>query len=328
MRWRLLPLIFLPLVFGGAANERNSELVDAYMSGDWTTVEALLKDKQAMRGQEADVNAVRVALTEVRPAWWEGVKAGKKTAFHPSLYGRTYAVTYDPDLKSSMQLAVTNGVPALSVMWNAGDMDSREAGEHGFSKGDLTDLAIFATLGSITSWAALPPAEKALDESGKLALARYLYFRGNCAAIAYANPPGRRWGNYLFLAAYKADYAKLETRMGRKALGALLIHEVLMHPEIYKSLPLPEALDEKRAEERLAVVFADHLEKNAWTFAEDNAFRTAAKQFANANTQKTAASGIVRFPSKLTMSLNPAGDEPLQAKRDAWVKAQLEKVKR
>jgi hypothetical protein len=114
--------------------------------------------------------------------------------------------------------------------------------------------------------------------------------------------------------------------MGRKALGALLVQEVLMHPEIYKSLPLPASLEEKGAEGTLAVLFADYFEKQGWTFAEDNAFRAAAKQFANANTLKTATTGVVTFPNKLTMALDPGADGALAGKRDAWVKGTFEKA--
>jgi len=321
-----------PLSAAGTAPSLHQDVVNAYLHCDWKSLDALLKDRardlaSLPSAEAADVSAIRTAENEVRPAWWDGIKKGKKVLFHPALWGRSFAATYDPELKSSMQLSVTNDVPAISVNWLAADMDSAAPAEHGFTRGELTDLAIFATLGSVDSWSALPPADKPLDEAGKLALARYLDFRGNLAGVAYANPGGRRWGYWLFLAASKPEFARIPTRQGRKAVASLLLCEVLTRPQLYTSFGLPKTLPEQGAEDALAVALADSLEKKttpAWTFAEDQALRLAAKQFSNANGTKAFTSGTVILPNKLSMAFDPRADEPLAPKRDAWIKQQFD----
>jgi hypothetical protein len=328
----LLPLLALSLL-AATAPSFHTQLTTAYLTCDWTTLDTLLKDQKQIaalpKDAAADLTAIKLALAETRPPWWNNVKTGKKTAFQTTLLGRNYGITFDPSLKSTVQLALNDGVPTYAVKWNADDMDSQDEGEFGFSKGDLTDLAIFATLGSVIAWGAIPPAEKEMTDAEKIALGYYLDFRGNAVAIAYANPGGRRWGNWLFLAAYKEMFAKIPARMGRKALGALFIHEILTHPEIYTSIPLPRELPAKDAEEILATFLADHLKQEPnkpWTLKEDNAFRMAAKGFANANGQRAYSTGLVTLPNKLTIALDAPADAPLQPKRDAWVKQQFDKL--
>jgi hypothetical protein len=115
--------------------------------------------------------------------------------------------------------------------------------------------------------------------------------------------------------------------MGRKALAALFMTEVLGNPAAYPSIALPQSVPAKNAEATLALALLHTVEKNPWSFAEDNALRTAVKKFSNVNAMKTYTAGLVTLPNKLTLSLDPASDAPLQPQRDAWIKAQFDKAR-
>ena len=132
---------------------------------------------------------------------------------------------------------------AIFVSWPAADMDNPAHAEHGFSKGDLNSLSVWATLGMAQVWSQMTPqALAALTERDKLRLIRYQDFRGNLAGLYYGTPRARRWGEFLYMLMWLDKYKDMPNRNSRKACAAMFLAEFLANPAKYPSLTLPDAL--------------------------------------------------------------------------------------
>ncbi len=282
--------------------------------------------------QKADVGYIREAIAEGRPAWWNDCKAGKKTLLKPLvLWGRPLVATYDPEAKSSISMQWTDNLMKITVGWSSKDMDNPGQAEHGYTKGELSDLGIWCTLGSADGYSRLTlDMLQALGKptpAVKLQVLRYLDFRGNLGGAVYAMPRARRWGLWLYLACYMDKYSHNDVYMGRRAVGAMFVAEVLGHAAAYPSLKVPKDVPADGAEGKAALALKDWIEGHGWTVGEDRSIREALQTLAMANEKTTQASGIVTLGNGLTLALDPEADKPLGAKRDAWVKEQVGKLK-
>ncbi len=304
---------------------------DDYLNGKWNELEEELRDSKPAAGldaeQRAELAAIRKAVGEGRPAWWQACKEGRKGPFRAAVWGRTLDLTFDPAGKSGVQMNTVGNLRSFTVSWAVADMDNPQHAEHGFSKGDLADLNVWSTLGMTLCWAQLPPQALAgLSEQGKLRLLRFQDFRGNLTGLYYGTPKTRRWAEFLYLLAWNAKYAKMPNVNARKAAGAMFLAEVLSQPSKYPSLPLPKTAPGERIEEKLAEHYRNWIERHSWTVAEDLALRKAMQTFAAANDQSVYRTQQVVLPNRLKVSLDPEGDAAFRTGRDAWLKAQVEKA--
>lgn len=333
-RHTLLLLIVCLAVPGSARAaapaDSHDRLVAEYLDGRWDEAEAdlaaLPKDPPGAKKtpEQADIDYVRRTIGECRPPWWKATKAGKRTSFRVNVWGQTQGATFDPAAKTSIQLNYLNGTPSLTFKWDTADMDNPAEAEHGFSKGELSDLGIWQIVGTGVSWSAIPVRSQInLKEDEQRLLSRYLDFRGNVTGIYYGTPRARRWGLWLDLAAWMEKYAKMTTVNSRKAVGAMFMEEVLAHPQTYPSIKLPEALPEEGAEAKLAEHLKGWIGKHPMTLAEDQAFRDAVKAFAGANTLNVRSSGVVKLRSGLPVALDPELDKPNAAAREEHIREQL-----
>jgi hypothetical protein len=301
----------------------------AYLDGRWDELPKLLKgsprEMAALEaGQRADVTALRRVLAECRPEWWEMTKRGGKVSIRTALLGRPLETVFDPAGKG-VNMSVANNRITTSVSWAVADMDNPQHAEHGFSKGELCNLGVWATLGMAGTWTQIPPqALVNLSEADKTRLFRYQDFRGNVTGLYYAMPRARRWGAFLYMLMWKDKYAQMSTRNSRKAVAALLLAEILAAPASYPSLPLPKSVPAENCEEKLSEHYRDWIEQHGWTLAEDLALRRAIQAFAAANELMVMRAQRVTLPNKLSVALDPEADAALRPKRDAWLKAHLE----
>jgi len=307
------------------------QLVADYMAGKWDDVEAQLKTNAREIAAlppdlAADVRYIRLTLGQCHPEWWNRCKAGKKCSFMLAQWGRTCSTTFDPAVQG-IQFQSTGGRVALTLGWDVKDMDNPQEAEHGFTKGEINNLSVWATLGTGVAGSTLPGDLFGNDEARKLLLNRYLDFRGDLSGTYYGTPRARRWGLWLYLAAFMDKYARMPTVMARQALGAMMVAEVAGHPELYPSIKLPKSAAAEGAEKEVALHIKDGIEHHAWTLAEDRTLRAALKTFAEANEQVAARTGLVKLGNGLKVALDPARDAEIRRLRDAWVKAQLEKAK-
>jgi len=282
--------------------------------------------------QKADVNYIKETLAECRPVWWGECKAGKKTLLKPlSVWGRPLVATYDPASKSGISVQWQDAIMKVTVTWSSADMDNPAHAEHGYSKGELNDLGVWCTLGAADGWSRVTldmlQAMSKATPAMKLQLSRYLDFRGNVGGVYYGMPRARRWGLWLYMAAYMDKYSHGDAYMGRRAVGAMFVTEVVAHPDKYPSIKLPREVPADGAEGKTALALKDWIEGHGWTVGEDKSIREAIKTFAMANEKTTQASNLVTLANGLTLALDPEVDKPLGVKRDEWVKDQLAKPK-
>jgi len=310
-----------------------ARIKNAYMDGDWAELEKALNSPAAELAalaptQQADVKYVRQAMAECRQEWWKLCKTGRKGVIQPIIWGKGLIATFDPNGQSGMQFRTNGKELWLTLRWDPNDMDSTANGEYGFLKGDLAGLGIWHTLGTCHALkAALGQIPANATEKDNLRMSLYLDFWGNIIALYYADPPARRWGLHIYLAAYMEKYGKGPMAASRRAAAAVFLTEVLSSPAKYPSLKLPDKLAAESAEESLAVYLKPTIgRKTHWTIAEDKAFREALKAFAAANDQKVLQGARVALPNGLTFAMLPDEDTPFRQKRDAWVKAQFDKA--
>ena len=183
-------------------------------------------------------------------------------------------------------------------------------------------------MGTALSWTQVSPqALGNLSAKEKLATAPLPGLSQRSDGLYYATPKARRWGEFLYLLAWKEMYAKMPIVNARKANGAMFLVEVLTDPSKYPSLSVPKDVPAEKTEEKLAEHYRDWIEKHGWTVAEDMALRKAIREFAAANESALfRTQQVVTLPNKLKIWLDPEGDESLRPRRDAWLTAQVEKA--
>ena len=141
--------------------------------------------------------------------WWQSCKAGKKILFDAIIWGRNLNTTFDPSGKG-VQFKTVDETPYLTVSWDSKDMDNPNQAEHGYTKGELCNLGVWCNLGVGEAYTSLPiQAFVNLDEHGKAALTRFVDFRGDVTGVYYGTPRARRWGIWLYSAAYTDKYSKM-----------------------------------------------------------------------------------------------------------------------
>ncbi len=305
----------------------HEQIVSEYLDGQWEKLEADLAATKNPLGlsaaERAEVETIRRAMGECRPEWWKVVKAGKKVNFRPMVWGHAFAATFEPQGKGGVQVDFVGSQAHVTVAWDAADMDNPDQAEHGFSKGELSDLGVWLNLGAAQSWLDLPVGSLLnMKDDARLVLSRYLEFRSNVAGAYYGNPRTRRWGLWLDLASWEKKYEQMR---GRRAVGAMFLAEVVGHAGRYRSIHLPDSLPDQGAEEKLAGELKPWIEKHGLTLSEDQALRDALRVFAAANTGKVRQTGTVTLANKLTVALDPEADKKQVDQRDAWLKAHLVK---
>jgi len=277
--------------------------------------------KTLSKEQQADIAYLQQALAECRPAWWNQSKAGKKLSFRPMLWGKTLAVTFDPGITGNVQIQSSSVQTTLFVKWAVAEMDSHDRAEHGFTKGDLTDLGIWGSLETANVWSGMSAGNILRQTAAEKArLQVYQEFRGTLAGGYYGTPRARRWDIFLGLDAYAANHATQPNFIPRRPLGAMVVAEIAAHPERYPSLHLAAAGDATEA--ALTTGLMSQFERTTLTLPEDKALRAAIKEFATANGMGAYNSGKVTLPNKQTIALDPAKDGDLQEKRNTWLKDQ------
>jgi hypothetical protein len=311
------------------------QIVDAYLDGKWDEVErGLLAPPEKLAALNArereDIAYIRLAREECHPPWWNLCKSGQKVQFRPVVWGKTLNVTYVPDGQRGVQAQYHNADVSFTATWPAAEMDSRAPFEHGFTRGELNAVEVWATLGTARVWSQTSGRMLAgLGEKEKLRMTRREDFRSNLTALYYGSSKSRRWSLLVDLLTWTdKEYADLPVAGSRKAVGAMFLAEVLADPENYRSLPLPNTLESDEAEKTLAAHYRNRIDRQGWTLAEDRSLRDAIKRFAAANDANVYQTERVTLANKLTIAVDPAADPPLRAKRDAWLKARFDEAEK
>lgn len=316
----------------GAEAPSVDNLVGLYMAGNWDELAKELSANAAqlkhLTGQQQiDAAYLKQALIDGRPQWWNACKAEKQTPIRASIFGQMVSASFVLNQKVNLNMKFS-GVREMTVSWPSAEMDSAANAEHGFTKGELNGMVVWGTLSNAAVYSKMPMTALAnLSENDKARLIETLDFRSMLAGVYYGNPRTRQWGLFLALHTWLPKYAKMQTVMSRKALGAMLVAELVENSEKYDSIKIPKIDNEENAEERLALGLQGAVEKHGFTFAEDKLVRAAIKNFATANEDPIRTAGAIKLPNGLVLALDPTKDESLRAKRDAWLFAHLPKAR-
>ena len=170
-----------------------ARICQEYLDGKWDAVNADLRAVKKAAGlgtaQQADLAYIRQTLTECRPAWWAQTKAGQKCAIRPVVWGTPLNLTYDPAGQGGVQVQFSGNTSVLTISWPAKEMDNLDQAEHGFTKGELNNLSVWATLGMAKVWSQTPAQVLVgMSEADKTRLLPCQDFRGNVTGLYYGLP--------------------------------------------------------------------------------------------------------------------------------------------
>jgi hypothetical protein len=309
----------------------HDRIVAGYMAGQFDELMAdivtNIKEVSLLpAAQKADVEYIRKAVGECRPAWWKVVKPGAVVRFRPIVWGQTLNATFDPDEKQP-EIRMTSaggGAANLILRWPAQDMDDpATVGELPFTKGENADKNLWNILGEAAGAANLSVRYQAnLKEADMPVHMRYLDFRGRLASAYYTTPRARRLVIWEGISGWSHEYDKQPNRIARRTIGILFAEEVLAHPDIYTTVPRPQEPPADGAESKLVWELQEHIRSHDLSLAEDKAFREAVRAFATLNEVKVRATSKAMLPNGQAFSLDPDADKPLETLRDAWIKSQ------
>jgi hypothetical protein len=110
------------------------------------------------------------------------------------------------------------------------------------------------------------------------------------------------------------------------AIGSLLLSHILADPARWPNFRLPTEVP-KQDIERNAILYVYKHVAPGYTLAEDRALRELVGQFIRKQGGSVLRKkGLLELPSGLEFKLLTSEDRTNQPKRDAWVKARLEKA--
>ena len=320
-----------PVVAATQSSPNYQLAIKQYMTGQFDELEETLRasDLLTLKGQErADIAYIRKCIIEVRPTWWKKVKGDNKTPVHFLVFGRSVDATFDPKGKGGVSMTMTTSKMDMNISWAAGEMDSKDQAEHGFTKGDLNSLNVFSTLGYAAAYPSIPQSYmQDPSDAKKLLMFRMLDFQGDLGGTYYGSPRARQWGLWLYMHSYLDKYAKMQMLNSRKAVALAFMIEVISNPEKYPSIKLPAKVEADKTEEKLALAIHQPIEKKGWTLAEDKSIRDALRTLASENPAPIMANGKIKLAAGLFIQLDPEQDSQMLAAREAWFKKQFENRK-
>jgi len=303
----------------------HNEIVDKYMAGDWTSLETEITQKQKdisalPKDQLADVRYIVQALNECHPLWWKQSKTGGQGNIRASVWQRNVAVQFQNGGNLHLDYLNKAGSVNITLTWPSADMESDTPAEHGFTKGDLTNVGIWGLIEQASVWGMMP-GERLVQMKGaeRTAFDRYTGLRQEITAGYYGTPRARQWAVFLGLDAYFGDHVTAEGFIARKPVGAMFIAEVAGHPAQYPDIQLPGSVDPSNAENRLATGLMREIGSVHWSFEEDKALREAVRQFGMANGTNVFNTGRIAFSNKQVMALDPAVDSQAAPRRNKWL---------
>lgn len=323
-------------------------LVKAYLAGRWAEVaearRSLAGRMQLLTARRRDdVAYVRKALAEHRPAWWASCKAKKKGMIRVGYWGRTFSVTYAPGDKAGLRWRQEGASVVCSVHWDPNGMDSPargggSLGGRGFSKGVVCELGIWRVLVSAYTLSRVAPWElealfdvkgpdgrlRKADPAKKLRFQQHQSFASELAALYHVGPVARQASLVWCLAPYKLN--NTAPLRPRRAIAAMVVATFLQDLSKWPSLKLPDRISD--GTEKSTAMFYHFRLRDPWTLAEDRALREAVWAFHRENPDKQVlGQGKIVLPNGQTFLLDIEKDKPHEARRNAWVRQQLEKAR-
>jgi hypothetical protein len=322
------------------AREAYDEYVRAFLNSDW----AQLKKANRTVGrhwsaltakQRADVGYVRKAAPACRPAWWAACKSTRKTRFRARIWDRAITVNFEPAQQPDLNATVHRDLRqiSLTVRWNPSLIDSTTpergslAERHSLTGAEVGEVIVWRQLGQSYILVSVPVKTLlALYNRDQLLYRHLQEFYANLTSLYHCSPKARRTAMLIHTRALRGqENAEAYVRSCR-AMAALFLAEALQEPKKWPSVKLPWDVPARDVERSTAAYVYANLEPS-WTLDEDRALREALRKLLKVNgAQVLRARGRIQLPNKTTFMLMEPDDRTHQAKRDAWVKKQLEKA--
>ena len=322
-----------------AATDAYDKVVEAYLHSRWAD---LKKAQQAASRQgaglsatqRADLRYIHKTAPEYRPAWWATCKSTVPRRIVARVWGRGLVANYVPADKPDMSGRVNAmGRMETTVFWNPSMVDSttaekgRTAERHGLTTGDLGEFVVWRQLGLSYVTTALPvKTVMSLFNENKHLYQHLQWFYGNVTSLYHCSPKARRAAMLMHVATLQNVNSAEAYLRSCRALSSLFTAIVLAEPSKWPSVKLPYSVPDQTIEAKTGLALYSSL-KPTWTLAEDRAFREALRTFFRANGQRALKGrGLLVLPNRMGFMLMEPDDRKFQAKRDQWVKQQLEKA--
>jgi len=322
------------------AKEVYERLVGAYLNSDWKELREAQRDVSRLGSsltskQRADIAYVRKMAPTYRPAWWKACKSTTKKRFRAKIWNRAFIANYEPAQQPSMNAEYNSFLRRLTIIvrWNPSLVDNpapqagKLAKEHGLTKGDIGEVYVWQYLGYSYITVSLP-INTVLDLYQKH---KHLYthvqeFYAYLTSMYHCSPRARRAAMLMHLTTLQGQAGSEASRRACRAISSLFLAEVLADPKKWPSVKLPWSIPEENVERSTALFVYANISPD-WTLDEDRALLETIRKFVRSNGEQVLrAKGRVQLPNKLVVMLIEPDDREFQAKRDAWVKKQLEKV--
>ena len=328
------------------------KLVDAYMDGDWAEVnkQVRLYPKYVSRlslQQRKDVTYIRQTAPLHQPSWWKHCKSNGNVTFDAKIWNRSFKANYIPSAALGAQgiSEVRDGKLVIFVTWQPQLVDNPEAMEdplskaHKLTKAHIAECIVWHELGHnyITEFL---PADQVLKlyENYTMLFHQLQEFYADMTALYHAGPKGRRCQLFIRMIGLAMNLENDPHMRAAYGIGSIFLAEWLADPEnIDKKWPhvhLPGKVPTKDIERNVLAYIYNKFDPR-WSLAEDRQMREIVHKtlLTRKSGQRWAegerilrTKGTIELANKLQYRMMPADDRPHKAKRDAWVKQQLQKA--
>jgi hypothetical protein len=333
------------------AEKAYQELVTAYLTSDWDTLNQLIRSVRRHQRffdlqQRSDVAYIRKNVNEFRPKWWGKCSSSSNISFKAELWNRPLTANYMPSPELGFQQVRAEGeyrknrkgqyepvITKLNVIvtWKPGLVNSNTPGSgklaeiHDMKLGDLGEVIVWHELGHcyITNYLPIKHVVELYNDHNML-FGHLQEFYADLTSLYHASPHARRFALILRLSSLDRYNDSEEHARAAHAIGSLILHEALASPEDWPSFHFPPAVPKQQVELNTIIYLYEHMDPK-WTLKEARALRELAGDFIKRSGEKTLrAKGVMPLPGKLSFSLMAGQDHKHQAARDTYVTEQLE----
>jgi len=324
-----------------AATAAFEKIVSAYLNGKWDELpnaqrEANRYVARLTPKQRVDMAYIRTTALEFRPPWWKLCRSTVPTKIRPRIWGRTIQANFKPADGASISGSFDGPRwQKVEVCWNPSLVDNTSPQgsgsairDHDVHRGDVGEVVVWQQLGRVHFMASLPvKVIRRLYAENKHLVAHLEWYHAGVTGLYHCSPKARRVTMLLHCSTLQGNSSSSEAYLRScRALAALFTALVLEDPSKWPSVTLPYTTPEQEIEKSVSTYLYANVSPK-WTLAEDRAFRTAVQTFYRANADCVLKNrGKLMLPNHLPFMLMEPDDREHQAKRDEWIKKQLEKA--
>ncbi len=327
-------------------------LSKAYMDSNWPALKEQTKlyarhMSKLSQEQRKDVTYIRKESTAHPPAWWKSTSSSRNITFTAKIWGRSFKSNYIPSgmLGAQGVAEIRNGRLMIVVTWqpqlidNPDPVEGKRAKAHKLTKGDFAECIVWHELGHNYVTEFLPASQVIeLYNNYYLMFGQLQEFFADMTSLYHSRPKARKCILFMRLPSLVMYYENDPHTRAAYGIGSILLNEWLKDPEnidkVWPHIHLPATVPAKDIERNVLAYVYYHWDPR-FSVAEDIRFRELIKS--SLTTKKPGqrytegerilrSKGTIELSDGLQFKFMPGEDRPLKAKRDAWVKQQLQKA--